>query len=94
MIIIIEKTKLYFAEGLIDDIHRKYKDKIRSVYRRRRKILFNNGDELKVVSIKQQLDGLYADIAMGPHAKYLTLASKYKKPIWDLSDLENYLENL
>jgi len=94
MRIIIELSKLCFVDGLIEDICKKYKNKIKNIYRYKREILFNNGDEIKMISERQQIDGLRADVAIGPHAECFTCISKYEKRIWGFSDLENYLENL
>lgn len=95
MRIIIEQSKLQFAHEMFKDICKHHKEKIEKSAKCRYEILLKNGDGIKFISTQSNRnDGLNADVAIGPHAEYFTLASKNKKRVWNFVDLENYLENL
>lgn len=93
MKIIVEMHLLKHAVELIDDIYRGHSGKIEKAYRHKKEILFKNGDKLKVTT-SYHIDGLRADVAIGPNAFALTCISKQSKRIWTYDDLENYLKNL
>lgn len=81
------------SESIIKDVVKEYNEKIEKVRRYSREILFKNGDILKIVNTKY-IDGLRADVAIGPHANYITYSSNQAKKIWDNEDLNEYLINI
>lgn len=94
LIIIIENSKLQFARDMFIDIYEQYKDKIEKAIKHRYEIHLKNGDKIKFISEQSNcIDGLRADVAIGPNAHCLTYASSQPKKIWSLADLENYLES-
>lgn len=92
MKIVIQRTNLRDIKWQIDDINRRYKEKIKKVKISIHEIEFINGDTIKFTS--NQSFGLKGDVAIGVYAGYITCTSEYEKPIWDFSDLENYLRSL
>lgn len=95
MIIVIQRYKSSHIDDLINDIHKKYDSKIKKIKKSIQGIELINGDIIKfTLESPNKIAGLRADVAIGPHAEYITCASKQDKRIWDFSDLDNYLQNL
>jgi hypothetical protein len=92
MVIVVEMAKANFANSLIKDISEQYPDKVYKAYPYKREIIFKSGDILKAVSNESRIDGIYADVAIGEHAQYITCRSKESKRIWDYNDLIAYLK--
>ncbi len=86
--------KLRFAHEQIYNICEQYPDKIERVIKHRGEIHLKNGDKIRFISEQSNcIDGLRADIAIGPNAHYLTCASSQSKRIWDFRDLDKYLKS-
>ncbi|KZL93545.1 hypothetical protein [Clostridium magnum] len=95
MKIIIQQIRLEEIYSSINDIYRTHSRKIKKVNRTKREIEFMNGDKIKFTTTESKnVDGLKSDVAIGPDAECITLASKHEKRIWGFSDLYNYLRNL
>lgn len=95
MKIIIELSFLKDVNLLINDIYEKHRNKIKEVKKIRREICLINGDVIKIISANgNTIDGLRADVAIGPHAEIITITSNQDKKIWGFNDLENHLKNI
>lgn len=93
--IIAQISSLKETYCLIDAIYREHKGIVKNVTKRKREIEFVNGDFLKIISTSgKTIDGLRADVAIGPHAGCITLASNKAEKIWSFSDLGEYLKTI
>lgn len=93
MKIIIISSNLKDSKRKIEELFEGYEDKIKQVRMLKNEIEFINGDKIKLVS-KHMIDGLRSDVAIGEYADIITFSSKHEKPVWEYSDLENYLKLL
>jgi hypothetical protein len=95
MLIIIEVAYLRVADILINELITEYKNKIKKVNKGAKTIEFINNDFIKFISSNStRIDGLRADVAIGPHAEIFTCQSKISEKIWGGKELDNYLKNL
>lgn len=97
MKIVVQVQILKDADILISNIHKDYTNKIQDVKKFNREIKLINGCVIKFVSIKSQIDGMNADVAIGLYeeqANQITCRSNQNKRIWDFTDLDNYLKSI
>lgn len=77
---------------IMKDFYEMHEKKIRKMRKSRREIELINGDYINFIHDMKYADGIRADVAIGSHAGDLTIASSYKKRIWDFKDLQNYIK--
>lgn len=94
MRIVIKMNYVKDIHLLIDDIYKKYRNKIISVKKTKREIEFINGDSIKFISDMKYTDGIRADVAIGSDIEHITFLSSQEKRVWDFIDLENYLKSI
>lgn len=95
MKIIIQLRNLRNINELINDIYTTHWKKIRRASKTAREIIVINGDEIRFITYeKKYMDGIAADVAVGPYAFHLTRYSNQEKKIWDFQDLDNYLSGI
>lgn len=80
---------------LMIEITNTHKNKINSINRTRKEISLINGDVIKMISTDARYkDGIRADVAIGPNAELLTVASTQEKRKWEIGELYNYIKKI
>ena len=97
LIIIVQLSPSSERNWFIGELKDRYKDKVKAATKYNNTVELINGDVIRIIPVNHQntIDGIRADVAIGPDAPLLTLTSKQDKRTWGhIGELLDYIDNI